>query len=307
MDKKIVLVTGITGKSGNCFLKKLMAEKAHSTDDIYEYRLIIRESSDTQLIDQNKFPFERIIGSLDDTATVDKALNGVHTVLHIAGLGKSSLLVERAVNAGVERLILVHTTGIYSKFKSASSWYLEIERRIEELLLNTDISLTILRPTMIYGTLTDKNISVFIKMVDRLRLFPIIQGASFALQPVHCNDLGIAYYNVLMNEEKIKNKNYNLSGSEPIDLIDILKTISLYLNKKTTFISLPFAPCYFFSWFIYCISFTKIDLREKVQRLVEPRVYSHADAKNDFGYSPVSFSEGVKAEVENYIKSKIKS
>ena len=44
--------------------------------------------------------------------------------------------------------------------------------------------------------------------------------------------------------------------------------------------------------------------REKVQRLVEPRVYSHEDATKDFGYSPMTFEEGIVDEIKQYLGSK---
>ncbi|NLP21318.1 MAG: hypothetical protein GX368_00615 [Erysipelotrichaceae bacterium] len=47
---------------------------------------------------------------------------------------------------------------------------------------------------MIYGSLDDQNMSVFIKIVDKLKIFPIVNGRKYALQPVHQEDLGKAYY-----------------------------------------------------------------------------------------------------------------
>lgn len=121
-------------------------------------------------------------------------------------------LVKAAVANGVKRLVLVHTTGIYSKYKATGEEYREIEKRIAELIEGQDIALTVLRPTMIYGNLNDGNISVFIKMVDKLRIFPVVDHAAYELQPVWCGDLGKVYYSVLVNPESTKNKEYNLSG-----------------------------------------------------------------------------------------------
>ena len=42
---------------------------------------------------------------------------------------------------------------------------------------------------MIYGSLDDQNMSVFIKMVDKLKIFPVINGGKYSLQPVHQEDL----------------------------------------------------------------------------------------------------------------------
>ena len=153
---------------------------------------------------------------------------------------------------------------------------------------------------MIYGTVSDKNVVIFMKMVDRLRIFPVVDGANYELQPVWCGDLGKAYYQILMHPETATKRNYNLSGGKPILLRDMFKVMAKYLGVKNTFVSVPFWLAYTLAWMLYLVTFTKKDFREKVQRLVEPRTFSYEDAAHDFGYSPVTFEEGVKTEVEAY-------
>lgn len=194
----------------------------------------------------------------------------------------------------------MHTTGIYSKYKADGEEYRAIDAEVEKLCREANASLTILRPTMIYGNMRDGNVSVFIRMVDKLRLFPVVSGAKYELQPVWCGDLGKAYYQVLMNPESTENKNYNLSGGIQIMLIDMLKEIGKQLGVKNTFISVPYGLAYFGAWVIYCLTFKKKDYREKVQRLVEPRAYSHEDATRDFGYQSLNFEDGIQAEIEMY-------
>lgn len=226
--------------------------------------------------------------------------------MHIASIGLSSQLVELAVKHGVKRLILVHTTGIYSKYKAAGEGYRQIENHIEKLVDGLDIQLTYLRPTMIYGNINDKNVSVFMKMVDKLRIFPVVNGAKYELQPVWCGDLGKAYYQVLINPKTATKRNYNLSGGRPIMLIDMLKVMAKELGVTNRFVSVPFGLAYSLAWLLYIITFLKIDFREKVQRLVESRTFSYEDATRDFGYKPLTFEEGIKSEIEEYLASKSK-
>lgn len=227
-------------------------------------------------------------------------------LLHISGIGSSVVLTEPAVKSGIKRLIFVHTTGIYSKYKAAGEMYRIIEKKVEQLIDGTDIQLTYLRPTMIYGNINDHNVAIFMKMVDKLRLFPVVSGAKYELQPVWCGDLGKAYYQVLMNPEKANRRNYNLSGGRPILLIDMLKVMAKYLDVKNTFISVPFWFAYTLAWILHLLTFTKCDFREKVQRLVEPRTFDYTDAANDFGYSPVNFEDGIKSEIQEYLSLKNK-
>lgn len=210
-------------------------------------------------------------------------------------------MVDAAVKAGVKRLILVHTTGIYSKYKAAGEGYRQIESRIDEMVKGKDVTLTYLRPTMIYGNMRDGNVSIFMKMVDKLRLFPVVNGAKYELQPVWCGDLGKAYYQVLMHSQTATKKGYNLSGGQPIMLIDMFKVMAKYLGVKNTFVSVPFPIAYGLACLLYIVTFGKKDFREKVQRLVEPRTFDHSDATNDFGYAPVPFEVGVKPDVDEYL------
>ena len=228
-------------------------------------------------------------------------------LLHIAGIHSSLILVEPAVKNRIKRLILVHTTGIYSKYKAAGGMYRIIEKTIEDMIEGPDMQLTYLRPTMIYGNIHDKNVIVFMKMVDKLRVFPVVDHAKYELQPVWCGDLGKAYYQVLMNPKTAIKRNYNLSGGRPIQLIEMFKVMAQYLGVTNTFISVPFWFAYTLAWILYCCTFTKIDFREKVQRLVEPRTFDYSDAKEDFGYSPINFEEGIKAEIQEYLSSKNKN
>ena len=231
--------------------------------------------------------------------------NHIDMLLHIASVKLSPCVVPAALRGGVNNFILVHTTGIYSKYKAAGEEYRQIEARIQKLVeeyrsRGRDIEMTILRPTMIYGDLQDKNVSVFIKMVDKLRIFPTVNGARYDLQPVWCKDLGDAYYDVMMNWKVTKNKEYILSGKEPIQLRTMFEVMAKQLGVKNIFISCPYPIAYVGACMIYILTLRKIDYREKVQRLVEPRAYSHQKATEDFGYNPVGFEDGVREEVEEY-------
>ena len=50
------------------------------------------------------------------------------------------------------------------------------------------------------------------------------------------------------------------------------------------------------------MTFGKKDYVEKMLRLGEDRSFSHEAASRDFGYAPDSFNEGLKREVEEYMK-----
>ena len=295
----MLLVTGITGHSGRYFLEELIKNKYKG-----HIRCIVRETSDTSILDDIGLNIEKVVGDLDDQKFVNKAMIGVDTVMHIASIFCSVNLIKAAVKNNVNRAILVHTTGIYSKYKSASEDYKNIELNIENIIKesNSKISIIYLRPTMIYGYANDRNMIVFIKMVDRLRLFPIISHGKSLLQPVNGRDLGKAYYQILMKPE-IVNGDYVLSGEKPISMAEMFKLISHTLNKEISFISVPLSIGVFIARCLKLFTLGKVDYVEKVQRMGENRSFSHEAAEKNFGYKPMPFDEGLRIEVEEYLKT----
>lgn len=316
----IIAVTGITGKSGQYFLKTLLKEK----DKLKNYKFILL-CRNNKILSPNSEEYELVKRALKDESLqmeiYDVDLretehlknffenNDINMLLHIASVKLSPYVVPAALQGGVDNYILVHTTGIYSKYKAAGEEYRQIEIKLRNLVDRYNrkerrIAMTILRPTMIYGDLNDKNVSTFIKMVDKLRIFPTVNGAHYDLQPVWCGDLGKAYFDVIMKWEVTKNKEYILSGGAPIELRKMFDIMAKELHVKNIFVSCPFPIAYVGAWIIYLASMKKIDMREKVQRLVEPRAFDHDTATKDFGYNPVPFEVGVKKEIRMYKEGK---
>ena len=316
----IIAVTGITGKSGQYFLKTLLKEK----DKLKNYKFILL-CRNNKILSPNSEEYELVKRALKDESLqmeiYDVDLretehlknffenNDINMLLHIASVKLSPYVVPAALQGGVDNYILVHTTGIYSKYKAAGEEYRQIEIKLRNLVDRYNrkerrIAMTILRPTMIYGDLNDKNVSTFIKMVDKLRILPTVNGAHYDLQPVWCGDLGKAYFDVIMKWEVTKNKEYILSGGAPIELRKMFDIMAKELHVKNIFVSCPFPIAYVGAWIIYLASMKKIDMREKVQRLVEPRAFDHDTATKDFGYNPVPFEVGVKKEIRMYKEGK---
>ncbi|WP_226086140.1 NAD-dependent epimerase/dehydratase family protein [Mesobacillus sp. S13] len=292
----MLLVTGITGHTGRYFLHELIKNNYRGT-----IRCIVRENSDTSQLDNSGLNIEKVIGDIRDEAFLDRCMKGVDTIVHIVNIRHTLRIIKAAINNKVSRAICVHTTGIYSKFKIASEEYKVIEAELQTILAESEIKVTILRPTMIYGDLCDLNMSKFIKMIDRFRIFPVIDHGQGLIQPVNARDLGKAYYDVLMLPVERTKSEYNLSGEKPITMLRAFKLISENLGKKNTFISFPLVIGVFLARFLKMGSLGRVDYVEKVQRMSEDRCFSHEEAKKDFGYNPEPFELGIAREVREYL------
>ncbi|MDW7662795.1 MAG: NAD(P)H-binding protein [Bacillota bacterium] len=294
----MLLVTGITGHSGRYFLQELINNKYEGP-----IRCIVRETSDTSMLDNSGLNIEKVYGNLSDKNIIKNSVNGVDAIMHIYNIYHSPTIVEEAIANNVSRAILVHTAGIYSNFKFASQRYKEVEKKVNKLtsVSGCPTKVTILRPTMIYGDLCDSNMSKFIKMIDKFRIMPLIDGGKSLIQPVNARDLGRAFYDVLMSPQKTAGKKYDLSGEQPLSMILVFKMISDNLNKKTTFISIPLWVGVLLARAVKISTFGRIDFVEQMRRMGEDRSLSHSEALKDFGFSPMPFEDGIRLEVEQYI------
>lgn len=292
----MLLVTGITGHSGRYFLNEL-AKNNYSG----KIKCTIRKESNIKLLEESILDIDLCVGNLNDLSFINNIIHDVKTVLHIYNIHYSIEIVKAAIHNGVERVILVHTTGIYSNYKSASEEYKRIESEVIKIAENK-IDLTILRPTMIYGDICDRNISKFIKLIDKNKIIPLINRGKSSIQPVNARDLGKAYYDVLVNPKETINKQFDLSGEKPISIKDTLKIISVNMNKKTIYIPVHLKFSILLAYLIKIFTLRKVDIVEKVQRMGEDRAYSHELAKQCFNYNPIAFEEGIKLEIDEYLK-----
>lgn len=300
-NKLRVFVTGATGHTAKYFFQKLVYEKSD-----LELICALRKESIHKRLEINSYGLnikyvECDLG--DEKRVLSEHMQNVDVVLHIAGIIYSEKVLEAGKIAEVPWYVLIHTTGRYSKFKSASADYIEIEDGIIYSNSNT----TILRPTLIYGSSGDRNMWRQIRALDRNRVFPVIGDGENLFQPVHAKDLGNAYYEVINNKVSTFGKQYNLSGGDQIKYIEMLRCIARGLDKRILFLKVP-------SWiFKIAVSIlSRIPNKiykcpinyEQVLRMNEDKTFSHENAKRDFGYNPMKFTEGIQIEIEEYLRLK---
>ena len=299
----MLYITGATGHSGQWLMKRLEQEKYEGP-----IRVVIRKSKEEApnehaFLEDLSLQLDIVVGDLRDSRFLEETLEGVDTVIHTASVTLSPLLVEIALTKKVDWLILVHTTGRYSKYKSASQEYIQIEDQILEMREKGLLNVTILRPTMIYGSHKDRNMYRLVSYLGRHKLFPVFGKGDNLMQPVHAKDLGDAYYQVLTNRQQTLNQDYNLSGKDPISYIQLLKTISTQLSRNTVFIHIPLSLAVFLIKIYNLILPKKAILSvEQVLRMNEDKCFDHSRAEEDFGYKPFSFEEGIQEEVKEYLQ-----
>ena len=298
LDENELLVVGASGHTAKYFFERL--SKINYQKKI---KCLLRSNSQVEHLKCYDLNFEFIYVDFDEIDSLKTAMKGVKTLLNIAGITVSEKIVRLGTEVGVNWFICVHTTGRYSKFKSASAGYIEIEDR----LLKNYSNLTILRPTMIYGSRRDHNMYKLIKYIHNNMFFPVFGSGNNLMSPVHAQDLGNAYYDVLQNRNTTFGNQYNLSGKFDISYISLLEETASALRKKVFFIHLPIWFCLVAAYLMNFVLRSRSPISvEQVLRMKEDKVFSWNDAYADFGFSPMSFNDGIRMEVDEFKGNKNK-
>ena len=291
----MILITGLTGTSGSAFYKVLCENKFKE-----KIRVVARKSTDLSIFDKTPLDLEVVMGDVEDIVFMKKAIEGVRLIFHIAAKDKSQKIVD-AVCDSVEKpdVCMVSSTIVYSNYYR-TSYLKKDEGTYIQRFKENNIRYVFIRPTMIFGLPTDRNISVFVRWINKYPFFPMVKKGKPTIQPVHRNDLAQAYWLVLSNFDNLKNNEYIVSGKDEMSLLDMFKTISDVIGTKTNFINIPFPLAKFAVNLIYAVSIKRIDYREKLDRLTENRAYSHDAIQKELGYIPLSFEERLRQTIDEY-------
>ncbi len=286
-------VVGATGHSAKFFFDRLVKENFQN-----RVKCLLRRDSQIEHLKNYELDLEFVFVDFEDFNSLITAMKGTKIILNIAGIRVSEKIVQAGTEVGVDWFICVHTTGRYSKFKSASAEYMQIE----DSLLKKFSNLTILRPTMIYGSSRDRNMFKLIRYLHKHKFFPIFGKGNNLMSPVNAKDLGDAYYDVINNRASTFGNQYNLSGKEEITYKSILEETALALGKKVLFIPLPIWLCLILVYLLNLILRSRFPISiEQVLRMKEDKVFSWKEANSDFGFCPMSFRDGIRIEVEEFM------
>lgn len=283
---KLIAVTGATGFTGPFVVRAL---RERFPDAVL--RIVVRPTSDSSRIGVPDVA--TAVADLRDGPALHRAFADADTLVNVASLGFDWVenIVRCAESAGIRRAIFVGTTAILTALPVASR---PLRERGEQLVKESALEWTILRPTMIYGAPGDRNIARLIRFAWRSPIIPIVSPHALQ-QPVHVEDVATAVASALASPVTI-GRAYNLSGNEALPLAALVGEVAGALGRRRLILPVPMAPI--LGALAVWNRFGRAPLKvEQVRRIAENKNFGHEDAKRDFGFSPRTFLEGIRSEV----------
>ena len=257
----------------------------------HETRCLVRaDSPNASRLDGERV--EIIRGDVAREEDLYRALEDTDALLHVAGIEYAPSVVGAASRADVERILVVGSTSAHSAYAFRSGPKL----RMEELVRESGLAWTIVRPTMIYGSELDRNVHRLLRFLDRSPFFPVFGPGTNLWQPVYHEDCARGVFEALERPASVR-RSYDLPGAEPWTYLDLVKTAAAALGRSPRIVRLPIEPV---RGALAAAERLRLPLpidSGQVTRLREDKAYPYERARIDLDYAPRPFSEGVALEV----------
>jgi len=259
-DKSFILVTGATGAVG----PRVVAELLESGCKVRTFSL-------------DKPPdhwFSRVdaqIGDITDPVSIQTAMQGVDTVIHLAALlhivnpppemrekyerinvGGTAIVADAAIRAGVQRVILFSTIAVYGPSNgriltedakpSPDTFYAETKLSAEKIVLGAtgvdgEKIGTVLRLGAVYGSRIKGNYERLTHALARRRFIPIGNGLN---RRTLVYDKDVARAAVLAaSHPAAGGRLFNVTDGNFHTLKEIIETICSAIGRKPSRLSLP--------------------------------------------------------------------
>ena len=291
--QEMILLIGATGLLGPHVVEKLLQNN-------YSVTCLVRKSSNASRISKLEEIAEKAgkkislaTGNLEDTDSIIPLVEKADIAVYMVDLERTELLenfLYASRCAGLKRAVFISSTTVLVPLKSTVK---ERKLKSEELIKNSGLCYTILRPSMIYGSVDDNNFSRMIKFIKKRSFFVTFGRGNNLIQPIYIKDVAEAILSVL-NNNKTYNKIYNIAGKEPIEYNRMLEIVRSKLKKRFAVIRVPVRPARFLIS-IYATIFKNPSLTpDQIERMSVDKAYSYKEATRDFNFSPLSFEEGIE-------------
>lgn len=146
---------------------------------------------------------------------------------------------------------------------------------------------TLLRPTLVYGSGADRNISAIARFIRRVGIFPIARPGSGLRQPVHADDLAQVALAAAGNAQAYE-RVFALSGGETLTYRAMVERVFRGMGRRPRVVPIPAALLAQLLRLGRWTGLTDYSPR-LAARMNEDLVFDHSDAAQILGYRPRPF------------------
>lgn len=247
-----VAITGGTGFVGSHLVSRL-----GDCDRAPEFVLTARGVDDRnrELLDRADTEF--VAASIDDREALRRAFDGCDAVAHLAGINRerdeqtydtvhiegTRAAVEAAEEAGVSRILL---TSYLRARPDCGSGYHESKWAAEEIVRESSLSTTVLKPGIVYGP-GDQMLRGIARSLATVPVFPTVGFSERHLSPLAVDDL-VDVITASLIDDRLADATVALTGPEELTLRELVERVGDVIGRKPRFVPTPLRAQYAGSW-----------------------------------------------------------
>lgn len=275
-----ILLSGVTGALGRILLPLL----ATSSFSDYQFIFIVRRNLPYQV----DFPPGRFLFSYGDASSPNSWVHHIekfspHRVAILSNIRHFTSFRIALNHLSIDSLplLLIGSTGLYSSFDSYSAPY----RLIEKKLLNyPKHDLLLLRPSLIFGTIDDKNYSAVVRFIRKFRFFFVVGSGNNLVHPLCYQDLANVISHCLLRSSIVGS--FDLSGSHCISSIDLIRLLFVHSSLNPLIFRIPLKLALFVAFVTQNILPSSLLSVERVLRQTEDKCFDHSLASRVLDFYP---------------------
>ena len=227
-----------------------------------------------------------------DLVDLPDDLPAMSCIVNASHIRFASQVLELCDRVGASRAIFVSSTWVHSRFITEQ---VQSTRAGEDVVKESDLTWTILRPTMIYGP-GDRNISVLRNRISNCRVFPVIGSGERLVQPVFVEDVAFAISSAA-SRRSAEMACLEICGPEPMTYSQMIDQISASLGKSLVKVYVPVLAAKSIAWAMEKLSTKPGITADQINRMAEDRSFAIEEAETLLGFDPRPFSEGLHQAV----------
>lgn len=290
----MILVTGGTGFVGSHLIRRLRGAGL-------PVRAVVRDPAKAGAL--RDLGVEIVAGDVADRPSLEGAAKGVERVIHLVGIIQEAPgqtfqgihvegtrnVVEASKKADVRHVVYQSALGTRPNARSA---YHTTKWAAEEIVRDSGMACTILRPSLIYGP-GDK---FTIRMSGMLKLspvVPVIGSGRTRVQPIYIDDV-VTCLEKIVTSDSFLNEAYEIGGPDQLTYTELTETLADALGIRRPTVHMPLALMRPAARLLEAVLPNPPVTSDQLIMLQEDNVCSMKDIREVFGVEPVGFREGLR-------------
>ena len=185
----------------------------------------------------------------------------------------------------------------------ANDFYTNTKREQEEMVLSSDVSHIVLRPTLMFGWFDRKHLGWLSRFMKKIPIFPIPGHGRYMRQPLYVGDFCDIIISCL--EQQQHSGVYNISGHEEIDYIDMIRQIKAAIHSRTAILKIPYSLFFSLLWIWALFDRNPPFTTQQLAALVAKDEFEVIDWPNIFGVPYTPFAQAIDETFNHPVYSKV--